>query len=288
VKVLVTGGDGQLGRALVRLAPPHVGVVAAGRGTLDLTDGAAMRRSLEEARPAVVLNAAAYTAVDRAESDRAGAFAVNAIAVEGLARLCATLGIRLIHVSTDFVFDGTQGRPYEPHDVPQPLNVYGESKLAGERAVAATPGLDWRIIRTAWVYAAQGRNFVLTMLRLFREREQVSVVADQVGSPTSATSLAGCLWRAADDVGSPEIFHFTDAGVASWYDFAVAIHEEARAIGLIRRPVEILPIASAQYPTPARRPAYSVLSVQPTAERLKLARIHWRSALRDTLRDVVA
>src|SRR5262249_24331066 len=154
---------------------------------------------------------------DRAESDGARAFEVNAQAVAGLARHCAQRGIRLVHVSTDFVFDGSLGRPYSPDDVTHPLNVYGASKLQGEQHIRMQPGLDWRIVRTSWVYAAEGRNFVLTMLKLFGERSVVRVVADQVGAPTSASSLAECVWRATCDSGPNAVLHFSDAGVASWY-----------------------------------------------------------------------
>jgi dTDP-4-dehydrorhamnose reductase len=166
------------------------------------------------------------------------------------------------------------------------LNVYGASKLEGEQAVRTTAGLRWHIVRTAWVYAPQGRNFVLTMLRLFRERSVVNVVDDQVGTPTSASSLARCVWRVLEDDGSPAIFHHTDAGVASWYDFAVAIYEEAHALGMLEKAVQINPIATEQYPTPARRPAYSVLDKRSSHARLQLQPNHWRVELRKVLQEI--
>jgi dTDP-4-dehydrorhamnose reductase len=285
MKVLITGAAGQLGRALLSCAPADVQAIALSRADLDIGEAGAFERQIVAARPEVVINAAAYTAVDLAESQHAEAYAVNAEAVDVLARVCNAAAIRLVHVSTDFVFDGTAARPYRPDDAPNPINVYGASKLAGERLIVARTGLDWRIVRTAWVYHRAGRNFVATMLRLFRERPLVRVVADQVGTPTSATSLARCLWRVAQQDGPAEILHFSDAGVASWYDFAVAIGEEARSLGLLDRAPAIEPIATEQYPTPAKRPAYSVLDKRATSARFGLAPIHWRESLRSELRE---
>ena len=287
MKVLITGATGQVGRALLRCSPATgVEVMALGRADLDLTDANAIAQTIAGLRPAAVINAAAYTTVDRAETERDLAYAVNSDAVGALARACAEQGARLVHVSTDFVFDGALGRPYLPDDVPNPLGVYGASKLEGERHVAAQGKLDWRIVRTAWVYSADGQNFMLTMLRLFRERDVVRVVADQVGTPTSAASLAQFLWRVALENGASGIWHFTDAGVASWYDFAVAIYEEAQALGLVGRRVDVLPITAQEYPTPARRPAYSVMEKRATIERFGLHPVHWRVRLRDTLQGL--
>jgi dTDP-4-dehydrorhamnose reductase len=287
VKVLVTGAAGQLGSALLRAAPDGADVVAVDRRALDIRDVAAVADCLAAIRPAVVINAAAYTAVDKAESEEERAFDTNAWAVRALANACAECDARLIHVSTDFVFDGHSGRPYPPDASVCPLNAYGASKLAGELEIAATTGLRWLIVRTAWIYSASGHNFLRTMLRLFRERSEVSVVCDQVGTPTSATTLAHFLWRAAEDTGPSGILHFTDAGVASWYDFAVAIYEDARALGLLQNEVELIAIPTARYPTPARRPPYSVLDKWASLERLRIAPQHWRGALRSVLQEMV-
>jgi dTDP-4-dehydrorhamnose reductase len=287
MKVLITGASGQLGGALTASLPPGVEAVALTSAELDITNEAALSHSLEQVQPAVLINAAAYTAVDKAESEPERAHAVNAIAVANMARLCRERNVRLVHISTDFVFDGQQGRPYRVDDEPRPLSVYGASKLEGERRIAAEAGLDWRIIRTAWVYGATGRNFMLTMLRLFREREVVQVVADQIGTPTSVRSLATCTWAAALHENGG-LMHFTDAGVASWYDFAVAIYEEARALGLLTRDVAVVPIRSDQYPVAARRPANSVLETQSTLQRLGLVPIHWRVSLRLVLKELRA
>lgn len=288
MKVLITGAAGQLGRALLRTAPGGVEPIAVDRQALDVLDGDAVRHRVATAKPDVLINAAAYTAVDKAESEREQAFSINSDAVAVLAEACCDNACRLIHISTDFVFDGARGIPYRPDHEVHPLSVYGGSKLSGERAIANTAGLSWLIFRTAWVYASEGRNFLLTMLRLFRERSTVSVVSDQVGTPTSANSLAKCLWAAVDDTGPSGIFHFTDAGVASWYDFAVAIHEEAIELGLLHKSVEIVPITTEQYPTPARRPSYSVLDKALTLQRFGLGSVHWRVALREVMREMKA
>jgi dTDP-4-dehydrorhamnose reductase len=284
VKVLVTGAGGQLGRELQRTVPKVHDLVALSSALLDVTDAAQIECAFAGHEPAVVINAAAYTAVDRAESERERAQAVNGEGPDLLARATAARGIRLIHVSTDFVFDGTKGSPYLPDDPPNPLGAYGESKLAGEHAVmAADPGA--LVVRSAWVYSAHGQNFVNTMLRLMRERTSLGVVADQIGTPTWAKGLAQALWRAVDAPQMQGIYHWTDAGVASWYDFAVAIQEEAEAWGLLDRAIPIRPIRTQDYQTAARRPAYSVLDKTATWEALAFTPPHWRVALREMLRE---
>jgi dTDP-4-dehydrorhamnose reductase len=288
MKALITGAEGQLGRALLRAVPEAAEAVGLGRAQLDVTQSDAIVEALQKHRPTVVINACAYTAVDLAESESQKAYAVNADAVGALAGACAARHIRFIHVSTDFVFDGAAGRPYRPSDATAPLSVYGASKLAGEQKIAAHAELSWCVVRTAWVYAASGRNFMLTMLRLFNERPVVRVVADQVGAPTTAASLAHCVWRAAAANNVRGILHFTDAGVASWYDFAVAIYEEAIQLGVLTKPVDVQPIRTQDYPTPARRPSYSVLDVTSTSEALGLTPIHWRTNLRKVLRELRA
>ncbi len=284
MKVLVTGAGGQLGRELQRTVPKVHELVALSSALLDVTDAAQIECAFAGHEPAVVINAAAYTAVDRAESERERAQAVNGEGPDLLARATAARGIRLIHVSTDFVFDGTKGSPYLPDDPPNPLGAYGESKLAGEHAVmAADPGA--LVVRSAWVYSAHGQNFVNTMLRLMRERTSLGVVADQIGTPTWAKGLAQALWRAVDAPQMQGIYHWTDAGVASWYDFAVAIQEEAEAWGLLDRAIPIRPIRTQDYQTAARRPAYSVLDKTATWEALAFTPPHWRVALREMLRE---
>ena len=282
--ILVTGAAGQLGRELQLTAPPGVDCVALSRDALDICDPAAIRPRLDTLAPRCVINAAAYTAVDQAESEPARARLVNAEGPAVLAQACAASGIRLVHVSTDFVFDGSSGTPYGPDARPAPLGEYGRSKLLGEQAVAAAGG-QFVVVRTGWVYSRFGGNFVLTMLRLMAQREALSVVCDQVGTPTWARGLARFLWLAATRDACSGTYHWSDAGVCSWYDFALAIAEEAAAIDLLERVPQVRPIPAVQYPTPAVRPAYSVLDKGRSWGDFELEGEHWRSQLRAMLLD---
>jgi len=284
-KVLITGAAGQLGRELLRTAPAGVDCIAATRESLDIADAEQVNTLLREQRPSLVINAAAYTAVDRAESEQEMAQAINGEGAGNLAGACAENAARLIHVSTDFVFDGASSTPYLPDAPTSPLGEYGRSKLAGEQAVA-TRLPSALIIRTAWVYSAFGSNFVKTMLRLMAERDEISVVADQVGSPTWARGLAESLWLAADLPEFQGFGHWTDAGVCSWYDFAVAIAEEAAELGLLTGMPLIHPIPGSAYPTPAARPAFSVLDKYSTWEALQTEGLHWRTQLRSMLKEL--
>lgn len=285
MRVLVTGAHGQVGTALLASAPRALVVRGVGRAELDITRQDDVDRCIADFKPNLVINAAAYTAVDRAEAEQETAARINVDGAANLARAAAAASARLIHISTDFVFDGRRSTPYRPDDEPAPLCVYGATKLAGERAARSIlPGVT--IVRTAWVYAATGQNFVRTMLRLMRERGRVSVVADQVGTPTSAASLAEILWRFAARSELSGTFHWTDAGVASWYDFAVAFAEEATAAGLLlTRPV-VEPITTQDYPTAAQRPAYSVLDKRTTLAALGVPSVHWRERLRTVVQEL--
>lgn len=281
MKALVTGAGGQLGRALQATAPAGVDLTALDRAALDIGDAPAVAARVYAIAPDLIINAAAYTAVDKAESDGAAARRINAEAPGRLATAAAAIGARFIHVSTDFVFDGTSGAPYRPDHPTAPLGVYGATKLAGEQAVQATHPTAL-IVRTAWVYGDTGHNFVRTMLRLMAERDEVRVVADQIGTPTYATGLARALW-ALDAAGATGIHHWTDSGAASWYDFAVAIQEEALGLGLLARAVPVVPIATSAYPTPARRPSYSVLDKSAAVALVGGPAPHWRVHLREML-----
>jgi dTDP-4-dehydrorhamnose reductase len=282
---LVTGAGGQLGRELVLTAPAGYQCRALQRCDLDIGDAAAVAAVLEREEPAVVINAAAYTAVDRAESEEPAALAANGAAPGILAGACAAHGVRLLHLSTDFVFDGRRSRPYPPDAEPGPLGAYGRSKLAGEAAVQSRLPAAL-ILRTGWVYSRHGGNFVLTMLRLMAERDELTVVADQVGTPTWARGLALALWQFADRPALGGIYHYSDAGVCSWYDFAVAIAEEALALALLPRLPRIVPVPSEAWPSPAPRPAFSVLDKASTWRDLDLEAVHWRRQLRRMLRDL--
>ncbi len=281
-RVLITGAGGQLGQALATAVPRGVEILACDRASLDICDAGAVSAAIKAFEPRLLINAAAYTAVDKAESDPAGSFAVNEHAVGVLATAAREARARLLHVSTDFVFDGAASSPYAPDSPTAPLGVYGESKLAGE-ILALESAADCLVMRTGWVYAATGHNFMLTMLRLHRERDELRVVADQVGTPTAAHSLAQALWAAAARPDLTGIYHWSDAGVCSWYDFAVAIGEEAAQRELIDEPARVLPIATHEYPTPAQRPAYSVLDKSASWRDLDIAPVHWRTQLGHTL-----
>ena len=285
MKVLVTGAGGQVGRTLRETCPAAVELIACGHSDLDVADAEAVRERLSRERPDVIIHAAAYTAVDKAESEPEKARAINAGGPGHLAVAARDCGARLIHLSTDFVFDGRSSSPYRPDSPTSPVNVYGTTKRDGERAVLEVLAADAVIVRTAWVYAAEGANFVRTMLRVMRERGAVRVVADQVGTPTAARPLAETLWRIATRPEIRGIHHWTDAGVASWYDFAVAIAEEGSAAGLLPPAVTVTPIATEDYPTPARRPAYSVLDKR-SLTAVGCAPAHWRLRLREVLREM--
>ena len=283
---LITGAGGQVGRALREHPPQGWTVAACTSAELDVTSATQVREVFAREHPTLVIHAAAYTAVDAAEAAADRAEAVNARGTAHVAEAARDVGARLVHLSTDFVFDGAIGRPYTTEDAPNPLGVYGRTKLAGEREALRILGDRALVVRTAWVYSRHGTNFVLTMLRLMRERDEVGVVSDQVGTPTWARSLATAVWAAA---ASPElhgVLHWTDAGVASWYDFAVAIQEEALALGLLARAVPVRPLRTGEYPTRARRPPYSVLDKQAAWAALGCPVHHWRESLRRMLSEL--
>jgi len=294
MKVIITGAAGQLGQALRHLAPAPLELIATSRSggdgavPLDLADAAACRALVQEHRPDWLINAGAYTAVDKAESEPELTQAVNAGAPAAFAEVLQATGGRLLQVSTDFVYNGAQGSPYRPDQPVDPLGVYGASKAAGERAAAVALAPDRLcILRTSWVYGPVGKNFLLTMLRLMREREQLGVVADQVGCPTATAGLAQACWAVLEQ-GVSGLHHWSDAGAASWYDFAAAIAELGQAAGLLENPARINPITTADYPTPAQRPSYSLLDCTATRQALQLPPLHWREALRQVMGDVVA
>ena len=284
-KALVCGAGGQLGQELVLTCPEQCQAIPMTRSMLDIADPVQVAKALDDTGPSWVINAAAFTAVDAAESEPESAHRVNAMGPEILALQCRERNIRFLHVSTDFVFDGTQGHPYAPAAEPNPLGVYGRSKLDGENAVIAAGGSSV-ILRTGWVYSRHGGNFVKTMLRLMAEREQLSVVEDQIGTPTRARGLALACWGLADHGDASGIYHWSDAGACSWYDFAVAIREMALELGLLRQAATLLPIPASQYPTPALRPAYSVLDKTLTRKLLGHSGNHWTSQLRAMLVDL--
>ncbi len=286
MKVLITGAQGQVGRSLLASVPQGVTGVGLTRAQLDIGDADAVNWAVEQHRPGVIINAAAYTAVDRAETQIELARRVNGQGPRHLALAAGTHGARLLQVSTDFVFDGCAGVPYAPDAPTAPLGVYGLTKLEGEQAVRELLPQASVVLRTGWVYAAQGANFLLTMLRVMAEKRQVRVVADQIGTPTAADSLAAVLWGLAQRPGITGVHHFTDAGVASWYDFAMAICEEATLLQLLPPGIKVAAISTADYPTAARRPPFSVLDKRSLLAVLPLEQQHWRVSLRQVLRSL--
>jgi dTDP-4-dehydrorhamnose reductase len=300
VRILVLGANGQVGFELVRALTSLGDVVRAVRDDssatnalrVDLANAESLAAALDEARADVVVNAAGYTAVDRAEDEPDLAERINGRALAEIGAWAARNGKRVVHYSTDYVFDGSSKRPYREDDAPSPLGAYGRSKLAGEEALRAS-GARHLIVRTAWVYAARGHNFLRTMLRLAGERDELRVVADQIGAPTPARLIADATatmlrqWLGDDDVRRDGTYHVVSAGQCSWFDFAGAIVDGAAARGLIERRPRVVPVTTADYPTRARRPAYSVLDTSKAARAFGLQLQDWRSGL-DSVLDELA
>jgi dTDP-4-dehydrorhamnose reductase len=301
-RILLTGADGQLGQELQRTLVSLGEIIGVGRQALDLTQPDRIRQIISEIKPDLIVNAAAYTAVDKAQTEPELAKSINAVAPTIMAEEQARHGGILIHVSTDYVFDGRKNSPYTEEDAPNPLSVYGQSKLAGEEGIQKTSQslqsahqeLRYIILRTAWVYGTYGKsNFVKTMLRLGAERDEIRVVADQVGTPTWACDIASSiaiLGQKVHEQGAPSpltgIYNFTSSGVASWYDFAIAIFEEAKQLGFELKVQRVVPITTSEYPTPATRPAYSVLAGQKITAALGSHPPHWRQGLRQMLAEL--
>lgn len=284
MKILIIGKNGQLAHELAQCIPAGVTATFLSSQELDISNQAAVHTLIATEQPDAVINAAAYTAVDKAETELVQAFAVNAKGPQYLAEACRAVGAHLVQVSTDFVFDGTANTPYTPECITNPISVYGKSKLAGEQAVQqALPSAT--IIRTSWVYSSYGNNFVKTMLCLMKEKEQLGVVSDQIGAPTWAAGLARVCWQAAQQKPAG-IFHWSDAGVASWYDFAMAIQSLARCKGLLNRHIPIKPIGTKDYPTPAKRPHYSVLNSDALQQKVNISPVYWREQLNTMLNEI--
>jgi len=284
MNVLVTGGDGQLGWELKRLIPDGFNVYSYNKSDLDITDVQRVRQEVSNVKPDYIINFAAYTAVDGAEQEKELAFKVNAVGASNIASAAVECNARIIHISTDFVFDGKASSPYKPEDNANPLNVYGKSKYEGETQINKICNGQAIIIRSSWIYSSHGKNFVKTMLNLMKDRTELKVVCDQIGTPTWAKGFASFIWHI---VNTPEIsgtYHWTDTGIASWYDFAVAILEEALHINILMQPLPIIPIMTDDYPTPAKRPPYSVLDKTSTWAMYKNAP-HWRTHLRQMLEE---
>ena len=295
MRLLVTGADGQVGCELRQSLAPLGEVIALDRAACDLARPAEVARILRAATPDVIVNAAAYTAVDRAEQEEQLATLINGTAVGEIAQAARQLGALLIHYSTDYVFDGRKDAPYAEDDVPSPISAYGRSKLAGERAIAQCGG-RYLIVRTSWIYAARGHNFLKTVLRLARERDELRIVDDQIGAPTWARDLAAAtavMTRQArqeiarDDFESG-LFHVTGSGATSWFVFAKAVVKQAEQYGLLARKSKIVPIASSEYPVAATRPKNSRLSGARARHRFQIALPEWEQSLAVCMRELSA
>ena len=285
MKILITGSKRLLARELQLELAGAGKLLALGHNALDLSDSDQVREQVRLLRPDLIINAAAYTAVDPAESHRELAFAVNARGPQVLAEEAARLGVPLIHYSTDYVFDGRKAEPYSEADVPQPLSVYGASKLAGEQAIQAVGG-EYLILRTSWVYSQHGKNFLLTMQRLLQERDALSVVSDEIGAPTWAATIARTTAemvrkRSAGEAGPSGLYHLTASGETSWYGFACSIAEQLRQQGRLR--AEITPILSKDYPTAAQRPLNSRLNCARLQQDWGIRLPDWETALHECI-----
>ncbi|MFP3426895.1 dTDP-4-dehydrorhamnose reductase [Pseudoalteromonas sp. SIMBA_162] len=281
MNVLIIGKNGQVAWELQKACPSHITAHAYGRNEINITDPQSIEQAITQLAPAVIINASAYTAVDKAESEQGEAHLINATAVEYLAKAATKHNIRLLHISTDFVFDGAKNTPYKVDDQTNPINVYGESKLAGELAIKTHCPDNSAIVRTSWVYSSHGNNFVKTMLRLMAEKDELNVVSDQIGCPTNANGLATFLWQLAEQKALEPIYHYSDLGVASWYDFAVAIQDCAIEKGILNKRIPIKPIPTKDYPTPATRPVLSLMEQSCLEQRL-----HWRAGLKRMLESI--
>lgn len=285
-RILLIGSQGQVGQELQVILSQIGKVIGVGRDQLDLSQGEKLRQIIDEMKPNCIVNAAAYTAVDKAESELALANAINGIAPQIMAEEAQKLGATFLHISTDYVFDGQKNTPYLETDSTNPLGAYGSSKLIGEEAIQKVSG-NSIILRTAWVYGTFGKgNFVKTMLRVGKEREELKVVVDQVGCPTWSKDIADAITKLLNAETASGIYHFTNSGAVSWYDFAQAIFEEARQIGFPLNVKQVIPITTEQYPTPAKRPAYSVLSGQKITPLLGTYPPYWRDSLQQMLKQL--
>lgn len=286
MKCLVTGAGGQLATELMRCAPTDVDVRALPIESLDITSPEQINTHMDSIRPDLVVNAAAWTDVDGAESHEPEATAINSEGVRLLAESCDAHAAKMVHVSTDFVFDGQSSTACLPDDEPSPLSVYGRTKLDGEKAVLETLPSSGLVIRTAWLYSSHGHNFLLTMLRLMSERDHIQVVCDQHGTPTSALSLAKAIWELAG-VSESGLYHWTNGGQTTWHGFAQSIHDLARTKGILDHDVVIEPIPGEQWPTPARRPANSVLDISSTEAAIKRTAVPWEDELSTILDEIL-
>ena len=292
MKILLIGANGQLGQTLVKTKPQNIEIVECSRSNIDLSNLELINDFILSSNANFVINSAAYTEVDKAELEPELAYQINAEAPNAIANAVSKTKGSLIHISTDFVFDGVNNLPYNPDDYVKPLGIYGKSKAKGEEYV-----LNWKnnyVVRTSWLYGDFGKNFCLTMLRLHKEKslakQPLRVVSDQIGAPTSTYSLSRFCWKIIDYLSKskviPSLLHWSDAGVASWFDFAFAIGEIGVEKGLISEAAKVIPIKSDEYITPAKRPNFSLLNCEESTKILKENQFHWREELKKVMEEI--
>lgn len=281
MKAVIIGKNGQLAKELVNNCPYHIKSVAFGKNEIDLLDVDSIKYVFEIEKPDVIINASAYTAVDKAEKDKINAYLLNNDTVVNLGNVAKKLNIKLLHVSTDYVFDGVKSTPYKTSDKPNPINVYGASKLAGEQELKKIYPENSASVRTSWLYSCYGNNFVKNMLTLMSEKKSLNVVSDQIGSPTYAKGLSEYLWVLAEQDKLDTTYHYSDSGMASWYEFAVEIQNIAIRLKILNEKIPIFPVLTSQYPTDAKRPLYSLMEKENSPQIL-----HWKIRLEEMMENL--
>jgi len=295
MRILITGANGQLGQTFKCNIPDGIELIRANKNNFNLLDNNQCFKKILDIRPDWILNFAAYTNVDLAEKEEAIAFQANGEVLDSISKAALITGTNILHISTDFVFDGKQNFPYQPYQNKNPINIYGLSKSQGEDYLMKNLNKKNQsiILRTSWLMGPFGNNFALTMLKLMKTKKQIGVVSDQVGCPTSTFTLSQAIWKIintknifSEYKSNIPIFHFSDCGVASWYDVAIKLQEFFIDLNLIQNPIDIFPLKTIEFPTPAKRPKYSILDCDKTYETFKLKKIHWSKALKESLREI--
>ena len=287
MNVLLTGANGQVARELIYTCPDNIKLFAFDKNALDITNQISVKEAFEKYKPDVLINAAAYTSVERAEIEQDLAYKINKEGISNLAIECASSKTKLIHYSTDYIFDGKKTSPYSILDKTSPLNVYGKSKLEGEEEALKLNPNKTLIIRTSWIYSKHGNNFVKTMLRLMDVGNNLEVIADQTGTPTWARSIAKATWKFIKEPEANGIFHFCDSGSTSWFEFAKSIQESALKYKIIDSPAKLIPIKSVEYKSKVERPSYSILDCKKTWELINVKPENWRVNLNNMIKDYI-
>ena len=288
MRILLTGGSGQVGQEILNFKPKDIQIISPRRNKLDLSDYSACKKIVKEYKPDWIINCGAYTSVDGAEKDIELSSKINSFAPKAFAEVINEINGNLLHLSTDYVFDGEQNYAYEVHQKKNPISQYGKSKALGEELIAKNIKniSNATILRTSWVISPKGKNFIQTMLKLHSEKEYIKVVSDQIGSPTSASELSKVCWKIVELKKKntlPFILQWADAGIASWFDIAVAVGDIGLELGILKKKAYVYPIYSHEYPTPARRPKYSLLNTSMTSKYLNIQPNHWRENLANIL-----